>query len=105
MTVFVSNAFSLNMVKKTGSYTLRVSDAVNLGDLLKDGVVVSIKNPAMVDLYNGITGSVAQPGLCDIDLKVGDILIVMQYNGPRLERGCSKIPIDGVLNFYTVELG
>lgn len=105
MTVFVSNAFSLNMVKKAGSYTLRVSDTVNLVDLLKDGVVVSIKTPAMVDLYNSITGSVAQPGLCDIDLKVGDILVVMQYNGPRLERGCSKTPTDGVLNFYTVEVG
>lgn len=103
MTVYVSNAFSLNMVSAR-SFTLRVCDTVHLTDMLRGDLVVSIKNPAMVDLCNGITGSKAVAGLGNIDLKVGDKLIVMQYNGPRLERGCTSCPKDGNLRFYTVTI-
>lgn len=107
--LFVSNAFSLNMLAASINnkpFDLLVTP-VDSPDAFFDGssVVECMSNQATCDLFNlhCKTHQVTAESN-NVSLEFGDSMLVMQYNGPRLEKGLTALPVGGTVRFYTVEV-
>lgn len=105
---FISNAFSFNMLAES---------AVNQPfDMLCTPMTpaeffsehpnpfISMSNKATCDLFNLNSDRKIAPDRNNVSMNFGDVILVMQYNGPRLEEGLQDLPSGGTLNFYMVEL-
>lgn len=107
--LFVSNAFSMNMVSASIAdkpFDMLVTP-VTSPDEFFDGtdVVECMSNQATCDLFNLYATKhqvVAESN--PVSLDIGDTLLVMQYNGPRLEKGLTSIPSGGTVRFFIVEV-
>lgn len=110
MTAFLSNTFSFNMVgdELSASFDLLVTpvdeDAVRAFLLEEVDVVVSMPNAATAALFSELVGFPTLPERNDINLKVGDSIVVFQYNGPRLVDGMRSLPKGGRARFFLVDV-
>jgi hypothetical protein len=124
MSVYLSNAFSLQMQGENDCYTRRVTldeakgVAVNLvpGPYIdreseKDGsdAIYSLTAQSCVGhtdiaaVLSGLIGYTVPVNRVSVSLKPGDTLVVGQYVGPRLPEGCSVLPEGARIEWYVVE--
>lgn len=114
MKLYVSNAFSLNMINKalqdvavdillTPMTAEQVALEVTCAKAT-DSLSVSMSGNATVKLFNSVCSTDLGLDHCKIDLGQDDKLIVMQYNGPRLTEDTVSVPKGGTLKFFMVEV-
>lgn len=107
--LFVSNAFSLNMLAPSISskpFDLLVTP-LDSPDSFFDGseVIECMSNQATCDLFNlHCKAHQVSAEANNVSLEFGDSMLVMQYNGPRLEKGLTSLPVGGKVSFYIVEV-
>ena len=106
--VYLSNAFSFNMVEGMDkAFDMEVTQ-LTIGDVsealeAESNLVVSMSNQATCDLFNALTGNKIQAHKENMQFEDGDKLIVMQYNGPRLDPGLTALPEGGKVKFFCVD--
>lgn len=109
MTTFVSNAFSFNMVSDeviASGFDMLV-DRVECDDIKRivdAETKFSMSARATETLFTALTGVQIEGEREQIKLEYDDSLIVMQYNGPKLEVGCTEVPTGGIIKFLTVTI-
>ena len=107
---YISNAFSMNMIATEESeFDLLVEtiDKHDMTSFLTDFLETAsfcIGNQATCDLFQVVTGFECVANRSDIQLNIGDSILVFQYNGPRLEQGLTKIPEGGKIRMYLVTM-
>ena len=109
MKSYISNAFSMNMIRDgLKDFDLLVStvdqeDLCHYADFMENSAFC-INNKPTCELFKLVTGLEVVPNRCDIHLDIGDTMLVFQYNGTRLEEGLTKIPEGGKLRMFLVEV-
>lgn len=104
---YISNAFSFNMIGHDKAFDLLVTPVSSPDEYtLSDGsLLVAMSNQATCDLFNLHSPNLqVSPTDTVVSLAPGDSMLVMQYNGPRLEKGLTSIPAGGNLRFFIVEV-
>jgi hypothetical protein len=110
---YISNAFSMNMIATEESeFDLLVETidrhcTTSFFSFLKDFLETAsfcIGNQATCDLFQVVTGVECVANRSDIQLNIGDSILVFQYNGPRLEQGLTEIPEGGKVRMYLVTM-
>jgi hypothetical protein len=107
--LFVSNAFSMNMIASSIAdqpFDMQITPVMSPDEFF-DGtdVVECLSNQATCDLFNVYSTEhkvVAENNTVSLDY--GDSMLVMQYNGPRLEKGLTSLPAGGTVRFFIVEI-
>lgn len=109
--VYISNAFSFNMIAASlgeefdmECTVLNGSDVKTFLDSSVGQKVVSMSGQATCDLFKLKTGVNISADRNNITLVHNDVILVMQYNGPRLEEGLTDMPKGGNLKFYAVRV-
>lgn len=115
--LYISNAFSFNMISPalglsfdliTERYDAHeVKSLIDIKTNPPKGIepvlpIVSMSGEATRDLFNAKTGLNVNADHNNIVLNDGDSILVMQYNGPRLEAGLTEVPVGGSLKFFMV---
>lgn len=106
--LFISNAFSFNMIPSMECLDMEV-DAIStskvkevISEFEKSDVVVSMSGQATCDLFKSLTGETVEFVSNKIEVRDGDKMLVMQYNGPRLDVGANEVPRNGSCRFLMV---
>jgi hypothetical protein len=89
--VYVSNAFSLQMVKEN-DYNVKVNEV----DSLPDGLVSAIGHSDTAKVLG------YEPNRINVELQKGDVLYVAQLIGGRLPEGATTLPEGFSFKFYRV---
>jgi hypothetical protein len=113
MATYFGNAFSLGMLGiSQHSFNLRVTalDLEGVKKLLREkretwGEVVSVLGHAdTTAVLNEVLGTSFEVNRVGLQLEAGDVLVVAQYNGPRLPEGAKSLPEGAAFRFFTVSL-
>lgn len=111
MTLYISNTFSFNMISEAaGNQFDLLLDELRADEVVKwiggeqQKPVINMSNPSTVQLFNAVTGSNIQPNKADVEMNAEDRMLVMQYNGPKLEGNLTEVPAGGKLRFFFVEM-
>ena len=100
----ISNAFSLNMIEKDCTITLK---NISLNEVL--GTLSTYKFKSIVGhndtavLFSNVLG-LHIPCNRETFILKNETLIVGQYKGPRLEEGATKLPQNSSIKWMQVEL-
>lgn len=102
MAKFVSNAFSLSMLKSCGHsivcLPMSLAEAKELAEDAKSYVV----HEDTAKLFSGLLETTVVANRSKLTLEVGDGLIVGQYTGPRLEVGATSLPDGATVHWWLV---
>jgi hypothetical protein len=101
MTIYVSNAFSLQMQGDFDASSTRIS----LGDArYLAGLATSCVGHAdTAAVMSGLLGFDIPVNRVSISLQPDDLLVVGQYIGPRLPEGCTSLPDGASIKWYLVK--
>ena len=112
MLVYLTNAFSLNMLShdyhELTLLPLTPADAAALLYVLEPAVVNAIGHPNTHTLVEQTLKAelpaleLPEPQRLTVRLAIYDAAIVAQYTGPRLEAGATVLPSDAQLSFWLV---
>lgn len=105
--LYISNAFSLNMVADM------IGDGIEIN--IKPLTIGEVKKILSANKFRSIVGHEDTANILTnlLDIRIdfnratvkmekGDILIVAQYIGPRLEQGATKLPEGAEIQFYMI---
>lgn len=104
-TVYLNNAFSLNMLNATPHIiTSTPLDAEEASEVLGEDFENAIKYQNTANVVGSLLGHelTVPEEPKNIKLATGDELIVAQYTGPRLLAGATELPADANLEFFRV---
>jgi len=105
---YLCNAFSLQMIDLTSPCLVRVSPLTEdeARRILGVGEVINaVGHPDTDRLIREKLGLSLPAGeRKSIQLKIGDILVVAQYLGPRLPEGTTQLPPGARIEFVRVEV-
>lgn len=110
--IYVANAFSLSMVNlpedvATPVNVVKLSEEYALADirdLLRGREYVScVGHASTAAVLSGLLGMDIPMNRASIKLAPGDLLVVAQYRGPRLEEGAVSLPEGASFDWYTVQ--
>jgi hypothetical protein len=105
--IYVSNAFSLNMLGENFGY-------VRIIEVDQDRLKMCIRNNHSTivrsivghqDTANILSDVLGMPILFNresVILKPGDTLLVAQYSGPRLPEGCMELPEGACFRWFMI---
>jgi hypothetical protein len=107
MKIYISNAFSLQMIPDGGIIDVNKITIERVHGILKivnnDEVEGVIGHEDTANVVNAILGIDLPHARKSIVLDEESLLIVAQVTGGRLPVGCNKLPEDCKLEFYLVE--
>jgi hypothetical protein len=103
MANFLSNAFSLNMLLETGTFSLLRVKPVAPSDIPRD-VMSCIGHADTATVVSKILGFEVPVNRVNLQLGVEDTLYVAQYRGPRLPEGATELPEGATLEFLQVTI-
>jgi len=103
MSVYLSNAFSLNMLKVGSEGVHADINFVTPADIPADAINI-IGHPDIATIVSSILERDIPVNRVTATLCAGDILYVVQYRGPRLPVGATTLPENAKLDFYRVAL-
>lgn len=105
MSKFIMNAVSGNMFDLTKAFDL-CWKPLSLNDvkkLLKQGGWKSVLgHDDIANLLSEMTDCKLEKNRVNNTLEYGDVAILAQYRGPRLEEGATKLPKDATIQFALV---
>lgn len=112
--LLITNAFSLSMLGDTslwmdGRLAIRRLSENEARQLLsvctKAGyrVVSGVGHSDTARIFSGILGTEVPMNRINIDLSGLDLLLVGQYNGPRLPEGTTELPPGATIRWFTVQ--
>ena len=105
MALFIGNAFSLNMVAATDLTKVEFKPLTI--DEAKSYVPKAVSVVGHADtaaVFSDVLGQKVDFNRTSLTLKDGDVLVVGQYKGPRLEEGCKTLPEGATIEWVKVEL-
>ena len=100
MSIYLSNAFSLNMVS-IDQYALIRARKVEPGSIPSTAESV-VGHPDTARVLSGILNREVEPHRATVKLAPGDVLFVAQYRGSRLPEGATTLPEGAAFDFYEV---
>lgn len=103
MTIYIANAFSLNMLEPADyEVSLKVLDGP---PIVGSDVTWAIGH---ADTSRIVAGQleIEDPGAkrVNVELTPGDLLFVAQYSGPRLTEGATELPEGAKIQWWLVEV-
>lgn len=102
---YYCNAFSLNMLDCSKSYSVSVNPIVNGNS---EVFAKEVRNGKMINAVgHGSTADIlgVPCNRIGVSLEKGDEVVVAQYVGPRLEEGATKLPDGAKINFISILIG
>lgn len=112
--LFVLNAFSLSMLQADSLWTdsrlairhLSDDEARKLLEVCTEAkyrIVSGVGHADTARIFSGILGTEVPMNRVSIDFGGGDLLLVGQYNGPRLPEGATELPEGASIRWLTVQ--
>lgn len=112
--LFITNAFSLSMLGDTslwmdGRLAIRQLSDDEARQLLsvcteaKYHIVSGVGHADTARIFSNILGTSVPMNRTSIDLSGLDLLLVGQYNGPRLPEGTTELPSGATIKWFTVQ--
>lgn len=105
--IYISNAFSINMLNMSGSVQFHRIPVEHVCDTLhdNDGAVISaIGHADTAAILSNIMGITVPMNRLSVTLNKGDYLMVCQYRGPRLPEGTTALPEGAAFDYWAVFL-
>ena len=105
--VYVSNAFSLNMLNTSDDVSIKVkpmSPAEAAVFLHSNTWESAWGHPSSAPLYSMYIDAEIPINRVSLTLEKGDVLVVGQYKGPRLEEGATVLPEGAHFETLKVEI-
>lgn len=104
-TVHVLNAFSLNMFDDPeGFIDFREISLDEARDLLALGYLSGVGHASTAAVFSEVLGIGIPTNRVNVTLKKGDVALVGQYRGPRLEEGATSLPAGATIVWYRVHI-
>lgn len=103
MTIYLANAFSLNMIEIGPQGVCVEIEPVTPHDIPADAVSI-IGHEDMAGIVAGILGREVTINRGTVTLLMTDVLYVAQYRGQRLPGGVTTLPEGARLEFYRLTL-
>jgi hypothetical protein len=108
--MYLTNAFSLNMLPNTfkGELQVRplsiddVRNIVEACEELERPITGAIGHPDTAALVNGILGVEVAHSRVTVTLNRSDSAVIAQYRGPRLPEGATELPEGAEISFSLV---
>ena len=105
--LYLSNAFSLNMLDTYLSYNLSVN-RINLERVLSlletTDFICAIGHKDTAAVVGSLLGLQLEANRVNVSLDLGrDQLVVAQYSGPRLPEGTTVLPEGAEIKFYLIQ--
>jgi len=113
--MYLTNAFSLNMVKPVpGGVTIHARPVTvqDVRDIYwgtgyryeAPGLASAVGHADTAALFSNILAFPVTPNRISIELDVGDQLVVGQYRGPRLAEGATELPDGATIGWYVITI-
>lgn len=99
--MYISNAFSLNMVAPTATIKVSPLTAEEVAVLPLESAIGHADTARVV---SGLLGIDLAPNRVSISLRPGEKMIVAQYIGPRLPEGATQLPSGARIEFRLVKV-
>jgi len=111
-TIYLCNAFSINMLKDFEKATVifhkatlaEVKEILNHAKQLDAKIVASIGHKDLANLVNQLLDRTDNHTRNDIIIDNNDIIFIAQYKGERLPEGTTTLPENSQIVFYSVEV-
>jgi len=108
--VYLSNAFSLNMINWDNvmcclGLKVKKLDIDAVKQLLKDGFTSAVGHQDLANILTNMLGIDVPYNRATVQLGLGDVLVVAQYVGSRLAEGSTALPPDAKIIFLAVTIG
>lgn len=98
--IYLSNAFSLNMVPTDGMINISVQPIER--NQIPSNVESVVGHPDTARVISNELGFEVKPNRVTLKLDDEDVLYVAQYIGPRLPEGATKLPDGAVIKYLKV---
>ena len=99
--MFILNAFSLNMIEGNADVTVReVSQKV--AAILAPACTSAVGHADTAAVFSSVLGVEIPCNRVSVTLKEGDVALVGQYSGPRLEEGAVSLPEGATIKWVVV---
>lgn len=103
MTTYLCNAFSLNMLTVGEGMDLQVRPATwAQARFLAEEAVSAVGHQDTADQLSEHLGYPVKMNRVSVKLQPMDMLLVAQFNGPRLPEGTKVLPEGATFSFFTV---
>jgi hypothetical protein len=101
--VYMSNAFSLNMLKDFPvTVHIRKADIETVKGILSGGFVSGVGHTDTANIISGMLNMKVEANRITININADDILVVAQYIGPRLPEGATQLPEGAKIEWFIV---
>lgn len=105
MKVYLTNAFSINMIQEDVKINFRKITSGTAKQILEDGdFIQAIGHPDTTAIVSSVLGIKLEPNRVTIEFHPTDWLIVAQYRGPRLQPGTTELPENASIEFWLVRI-
>ena len=102
--MLLANAFSLNMVKAF-PVAIRVSEvSVAEAAELAAGCESAVGHADTANVFGSVLGCAVATNRVTVSLESGDVILVGQYRGPRLEEGATTLPQGATIQWLLVSV-
>jgi hypothetical protein len=103
--LYVSNAFSLNMLKFGKEYRIQLTPIHNPKTFVKEKEMISaVGHSDTAKIFAEILDRPVVANRVSVQLTPADVLLVGQYRGPRLPEGSTTLPEGATIEWTLVEL-
>lgn len=104
MKVYIGNAFSMSMLPTDCTLACRLVDSAFVNKAIDYGAISVIGHDDLVPLLWTEYGLLTSFNRVSTKLEFGDLFIVCQYDGPRLELGVVSLPKGAQIVFWAVNV-
>lgn len=103
--IYVTNAFSLNMLRCASALVaITKVDIETVKSLIVNGFVSAVGHEDVAKIVSNLLGIDVPFNRVNVTLNEGDVVVVAQYVGPRLEPGTTTLPSGAKIEFFVVEV-
>lgn len=101
----ILNAFSLNMVEDLSSFQISGKEiSVKEAAVLASKAESAVGHADTAAVFSTVLGVTVPANRTTVSLEKGDVVLVGQYRGPRLEEGATTLPEGAQIVWVLVEI-
>ena len=105
---YILNAFSFNMIDITalgGTVNVAASElTLEEAQELAQGAESAVGHPDTANVFSFVLGLDVAANRVSVSLGMGDVVLVGQYRGPRLQEGATELPEGATIQWLRVEV-